>query len=246
MMGTLIHCLDCNKVIHLTEWDFCDHHEWQEGEIKEQPGNDRRVFELQHGNHRTQELIPVTPAISDKPYAEPLKTAYFEASNGKRRFLIKQWRSSIDAPREYEVVEGSLEITHGKLYVQSDAIKKQFRMQHNGAMAQQKLNHFIKTVQNEVKNLDPNTLEASAEGESPLISFCQLGKESVKRILASCRDKFEWHELKLIRDFVIEHNEHDDVMTIVATREFSIKHRVLKDTIAHAVGSAQFVSISNP
>jgi len=245
-MRTLIHCIDCNKVINMTEWDFCTSYKWQEGEIKEQEVNDRNAFEQRHKNHRTEELIPVTTAISDKPYAEPLKTSYFEASNGKRRFLIKQWRSSIDAPREYEVVEGRLEITHGILYVQSDSIKKQFLVEHDATIPQKKLNHFIKAVQDEVKNLDPDALEVSAEGESPLISFCQMGTESVKRILARCRDKFDWNELKLIRDFVIGHNGYDDVMTIVATREFSIKHRVLQDTIAHAVGSAQFVSLSNP
>jgi hypothetical protein len=246
MMGTLIHCIDCNKVIHLTEWDFCTHYEWQEGEIKEQEGNDRKAFEQRHKNHRIEELTPVTPAISDKPYAEPLKVSYFEASNGKQRFVIKRWRNTIDDPCEYEVIDGRLEITQGKARVQTEAIKKQFRTEHDGAIPEKKLNYFIKAIQDEVKDLDPDTLEVSAEGETPLISFCQLDSQSVKRIFTRCWDTFNWHELKLLRDFVIEHNEYDDVMTIVAQKEFTIKREVLKDTISQTARPAQFVSRSIP
>jgi hypothetical protein len=246
MMGTLIHCIDCNKVIHVTEWDFCTQYQWQEGEIKEQEGNDRKAFEQRHKNHRTEELIPFTPFISDKPYAEPLKISYLEASNGKQRFVIKRWRRTINDPCEYEVIDGRLEITHGKVRVQTEAIKKQFRTEHDGAIPKKKLNYFIKTIQDEVKNVDPNTLEVSAEGETPLIAFYQLDSQSVKRILTRCWDTFDWHELKLLRDFVLEHNEHDDVMTVVAQKEFSIKREVSKDAIPQAAHSVDFASRSIP
>jgi len=246
MMGTLIHCIDCNKVIHMTEWDLCTHYDWQQAEIKEQEGNDRKAFEQRHKNHRTEELTPVTPAISDKPYAEPLKVSYFEASNGTQRFVIKRWRNTIDDPCEYEVIDGRLEITQGKVRVQTEAIKKQLRTEHDGAIPENKLNYFIKAIQDEVKDLDPDTLEVSAEGETPLISFFQLDSQSVKRIFTRCWDTFNWHELKLLRDFVIEHNEYDDVMTIVAQKEFTIKREVLKDTISQTARPAQFVSRSIP
>jgi hypothetical protein len=241
-METLIHCIDCNQVIHMAEWNTCTHDDWQRAEIKEQEVNERKVFEQRHKNHRTEELIPVTPPISDRPYAEPLRVSYFEASNGKQRFLIKRWRNTIDDPCEYEVIDGSLEISHGTARVQAEAIKKQFKIEHDGAIPEKKLNYFIKAIQEEVKNLDPNTLAVSAEGETPLISFYQLGSESAKRILFRCWDTFEWHELKLLRDFVLEHNEYDDVMTIVAQKEFYIKPGALKDVAPRATHAAQSVS----
>jgi hypothetical protein len=244
MMGTLIHCIDCNKVIHMMKWDLCTHDEWQQAEIKEQEGNDRKAFEQRHKNHRTEELTPVTPAISDKPYAEPLKVSYFEASNGKQRFVIKRWRNTIDDPYDYEVIDGRLEITHGEIRVQTEAIKKQFRTDHDGAIPEKKLNYFIKAIQDEIKDLDPDALEVSAEGVTPLIAFYQLDSQSVKRIFTRCGDTFNWHELKLLRDFVMEHNEYDDVMTVVAQKEFSIKREVLKDAIPKATRAAQYVSRS--
>jgi hypothetical protein len=230
----------------MTEWDFCAHYEWQGGEIKELEGNDRKAFKQRHGNHRTEELTPVTPAISDKPYAEPLKVSYFEASNGKRRFVIKRWRRTIDDPCNYEIIDGRLEIALGTVRVQAEAIKKQFRMDHDATISEKKLNYFIKAIQDEVKNLDPDALEVSAEGETPLISFYQLDSESVKRILTRCSDTFNWHELKLLRDFIIEHNEYDDVMTVIAQKEFTIKREALEDTIPRRARSAQPVSRSIP
>lgn len=241
-MGTLIRCIDCNKVINMTEWDFCAHHEWREGEIKELEGNDRKAFEQRHKNHMTEELTPVTPAISDKPHAEPLKVSYLEASNGNRRYLIKRWRRTIDDPCKYEIIDGRLQITHGKVSVQTEAIKKQFRMEHDGAIDEKKLNCFVKAIQDEVKNLDPDTLEVFAEGETPLISFYQLDSECVDRILTRCQKKFNRHELKLLRDFVLERNEYNDVMTVVVQKEFSIKHDMLTNAIPQAAHSAQFIS----
>jgi hypothetical protein len=246
MMETLIYCIDCNEVIHMSEWNARTHDEWQTAEIKEQEVNERKAFVQRHKNHRTEELTPVTPPISDKPYGEPLKVSYFEASNGKRRFLIKRWRNTIDDPCEYEVIDGRLEISHGTARVQAEAIKKQFKAERDGAISEKKLNYFIKAVQEEVKGLDPDTLMVSAEGESPLIAFYQLDSQSIKRIFNRCWDTFDWHELKLLRDFVIEHNEYDDVMTIVAQKEFSIKLGALKDAAPRATRAAQFASRSIP
>ncbi len=245
-METLIRCIDCNKVIHMADWDSRTRHDWQQAEIKEQDRNNRKAFEQRHTNHRIEELTPVTPPISDKPYAEPLKVSYFEASNGRQRFLIKRWRNAIDDPCEYEVIDGRLEITHGKVRVQTEAIKKQFRAEHDGAIPEKKLNYFIKAIEEEVKGLDPDRLEVSAEGETPLIAFYQLDTQSVKRIFTRCWDTFDWHELKLLRDFVIEHNEYDDVMTVIAQKEFSIEPGALKDAIPRATRAAQFVSRSIP
>ncbi|OGP53019.1 MAG: hypothetical protein A2Y65_08905 [Deltaproteobacteria bacterium RBG_13_52_11] len=246
MIGTLIRCIECNEVINMTEWDYSPHYAWYEGEIKEQDSNDRQDFLQRHESHKTEELIPLTPPISDKPYAEPLKISYFEATNGKRRFLIKRWRSKIDDPYTYESIDGCIALTNGKVRAQTEAIKKQMKAENNSAISEEKLNCFVKAIQKEVENLDPDTLAVSAEGETPLISYYQLGSDCVDRILTRCQDSFDRHELKLLRDFVIEHNEYDDVMTLVAKKEFTIKKEAQKDEIPRAVRPAQHISRSNP
>ena len=238
MIGTLIRCIDCNTVINMTEWDHCPHYEWRKGEIEEHEGSDRETFLQTHKGHTIEELIPLTPPISDKPYTEPLKTAYFEATNGTRRFLIRRWRSTIHDPLLYEIIEGSMVLTRGKVRAQVEAIKQQMRMEHNSFISEKKLDSFIGAIEQEVETVDPDTLKESAAGETPLISYYQLGNECVDRILKQCQDTFNQDELKLLRDFVIEHNEYDDVMTVVAKKKFVIQHKAQKDVSPRAVRTA--------
>lgn len=235
MTGTLICCIDCNKVINMTEWDFCPKYAWHEGEIKEQEGDDRQEFLHRHKGHRTEELILLTPPISDKPYLEPLKISYFEATNNKRHFLLKRWRDKIDDPVEYEIIDGRLEITNGNVRAQTEFIKKQLKAENDSFISEEKLHYFINAIHKEVEKLDPDTLEVSAEGETPLISYYQLGNDCVERILKRCQDKFNQHELKLLRNFIAEHNEYNDVMTLVMEKEFTIKHGARKVEIPGAM-----------
>lgn len=242
MRGILIRCIDCNKIINMTEWDHCPHYTWHNGEIEEQEGKERETFLEKHKGHKTEQLIPLTPPLSDKPYREPLKSSYIMATNGKQRFLIKRWRARINDPLTYEIIDGSIVLTNGKVRVQTEAIKKQMRAEQNSAITEEKMNYFIDVVQQEAERLDPDTLEESAEGETPLIAFFTFSTESVERILQGCRDTFDQHELTLLRDFVIEHNEYDDVMTLVAKKELTIQNGAQKGKGSSTVRAAHHVS----
>lgn len=246
MMGTLIRCIDCNNVINMTEGDFSPHYEWHEGEIKEQEVNDRQIFLQRHKGHKTERLIPITSPISDKPYAEPLKIAYFEATNGKRRFLIKRWRSTIDDPVIYEIIDGSIALTNGKVRAQTEAIKKQLKAENNLFISGKKMDGFINAILTEVEKLDPDTLEPSAEGETPLITYYRLGSDCVERIVTRCEGTFDRRELNLLRDFIIEHNEYDDVMTVVAKKKFTVKTRPQENETQTPLHSAHRISIAIP
>lgn len=247
MMGTLIRCIDCNKVINMTEWDFASSYTWEEetDETKEQHGNDRAGFENTHEGHKTEQLTTITAPMSDKPYLEPLKTSYFEATNGSRQFLIKRWRSTIDEPFSYEIIDGRLELTHGKILAQTEAIKKQLKVEYGSSISEEKVASFINTIHKEVEKLDPASLALSAEGETPLISYYLLGSNCVERILIRCQDKFDHEELQLLREFITEHNAYDGVMTVAVHMDFAIKP-VNEDIVSKAVRSAQRISIPNP
>ncbi len=209
--------------MNITEWDFCPQYIWDGGEIKEIEMNDRKAFFQKHQGHEMEELTPVTPLISDKPYTEALKACYFEATNGDERFLIKKWRGKIDAPFAYKIIRGRIEIKNVKVQVQSEAIKKQILMEKISCISEEKLDGFIKAIKKEAEKLNPEKLEVSAEGDTPLIFYCGLANDCVEQILTRCQDKFNQQELKLLRDFILRHNQYNDVMTLIVRKEFSIK-----------------------
>jgi hypothetical protein len=244
MMGTLIRCTKCNAIMHMTEGDFSPHYAWNGGEINEIEMDDRKAFYQKHNGHTTEHLTPLTPPISDKPYGEALKTSYFEATNGIERFLIKRWRSKIEDPFTYEIIQGSIKITNRSLCAQTTAIKKQLQAENNLSISERKLNSFIQAVRTEVEQLDPDTLAISAEGETPLVSYYQLGSTCVDRILAQCQDTFTPRELNKLKDFINQHNEYDDVMTVISKKDFAIKPSVQKKDISETVRLDQRVVIS--
>ncbi|MBW1973826.1 MAG: hypothetical protein JRI44_13475 [Deltaproteobacteria bacterium] len=225
MIGKLIRCINCNEVMGITEWDFCPQYIYNRnnGTIKEIEIDDRKEFLQRHKGHKIEELIPITPPISDKPYTEPTKTCYFEATNGNERFLIKRWRDKIDSPFIYEIIKGSIEIKNIEVQVQVEAIKKQIRMVKDFCISEEKLNNFIKAVQKEVKKLDPQTLEVCAEGKTPSISYCKLSDDCVEGILKRCQDKFNLQELNFLRNFILQNNYYNDVMTLIVKKNFFIK-----------------------
>ena len=244
MMDTLIRCTTCNAIMHMTEGDFTPHYVSNGGEIKEIETDDRKAFLQKHQGHNTEQLIPLTPPISDKPYSEPLKTSYFEATNGTKRFLIKRWRKKIEDPFVYEIIEGRIALTNGSLRVQTAAIKKQMQAENDLLISEKKVNCFIQAVHKEVKQLNPEMLTFSAEGETPLVSYYQLGSTCVDRVLARCRDKFTPGELNKLRDFINRHNEYDDVMTVISKKDFSIKTNPHKQEIPETVRTQQRVAVS--
>lgn len=223
MIGKLVRCVKCNEVMNMTEWDSYPQYMFTNGEIKEIEVNDRKAFLQRHREHEMEKLTPVTPLITDKPYTEPVKTVYFEATNGNKRFLIKMWRDRIDNPFTYEIIEGMIEIKNETVQVQTEAIRKQIRMEEIFHISDEQLDTFIEAIRKEVEKLNPETLEVSAEGNTPLVYYCRLDNDCVERILARCKGEFNQQNLKLLRDFILRNNEYNDVMTLVVKNTFSIE-----------------------
>jgi len=221
-MKTLIRCIDCNAVINMAEQDFTPYYTWHEGELEEHEANDREVFDQAHKGHRTEYLTSLTTPLSNKPYREPVKTSYFEATNGTKNFLIKRWRASINEPVTYEIIDGRLEVIQEPARAQTEAIKKQLKADYGSSITDEKVECFLTAIHKEIEKLDPADLVLSVEGETPLIAYHLLGNNCVERILIRCQDKCNHDELRLLREFITEHNDYDDVMTVVVHTDFTV------------------------
>ena len=97
----LIRCVDCNEVIPLSTYDFYPEYLYdaEKGIFEERKRDDRKSFEAKHQRHHVEELSIIEGSfISEDPYLEPLKTGYFEVTNGCENFVVKKWRNDIHAP----------------------------------------------------------------------------------------------------------------------------------------------------
>ena len=128
MQRRLIRCVECNEIISMTEYDFSPEYRYDEEKdcFIELTKNDREHFVTKHKDHSTEELnVNGASFVSQSPYSDPLKTCYFEATNGRENFVIKRWRDTIEDPVEYELFKGHIEITDPQVEVQTTHIRRQ-------------------------------------------------------------------------------------------------------------------------
>jgi len=227
MTDRWIRCVECNQVIHTTDYDcspqyLCD--EYLE-EIIEKPMDDMKYFMDQHKHHKIEELMVVKNSfMSEGRYSDPMKVSYFEATNGKDRFVIKGWRDDINSSLKYELIPGYIKTTFN-LEVQYNEIKKQMSEEiRDPPLAETKIEQFIQIIEKVVSQFpSKDKIEITAETDTPLISYCKMGINSVREILGLSGKIFDAEELKKVEQFIHQNNNYNEPMTLLLKRMFTIK-----------------------
>ena len=181
----------------------------------------------QHINHRMEELTVIKNSfISKGRYGEPLNVSYREATNGKERFVIQEWREDVNSTLRYELIPGYIK-TSFRLEVQSDEIRRQMNEEiAHPPLAAAKIEWFIKIVE-EVVSRSPmrDAIEITAETDTPLGSYCKMDAGTVREILRLSEEVFDTKELRKVEQFIYHNNNFNDSMTLLLKRSFDVKRR---------------------
>jgi len=77
-----------------------------------------------------------------------------------------------------------------------------------------------------VENISPEKLteevELTQEGETPLLAYGKLKEAHWKNVLRRCQKDFRKDELKMIRQFIQENRQPEDVLSLLIKRKISI------------------------
>ena len=228
MQSRLVRCIDCDEVIGLSEYDFSPEYQYDKDNdcFIEMYKNDREVFTDSHKDHNKEELrVHKTSFVSDRPYSEPLKACYFEATNGRENFVIKRWRDDIAHPVKYELFKGSIEIVDLSLEVQYRDIRKQFEVDMDCNISGDKIDYFITTVEKVIQRVDPRALlEDSLESDDPLVVYCRLSDTIVESIIEECKGIFSQEEVNNLGNFMRRNNDYGGVMAPLARFRYEIRY----------------------
>lgn len=186
MVQKFTRCARCNEVIPLLP-EFgagsLPGVEWSAKDIAH-----RKRFLRLHLGHPLEELslIPAT-LISNRPAGEPCGISYFEASNGKRRFLIKRLKKGFGCPARYAIVPGRLKFSPPSLDIQENDLRRQI-FSENGyfPLSRDKVEKFIQAMRREVENLSAGEIRVAGE-ESPLLAYGNLKRVHWEKVLRRCR-----------------------------------------------------------
>jgi len=226
MQGRLLRCVECNEVVFMTEHDSSPEYHYVEKEDRfiKLVKNDRESFMMKHDNHEKEELtINEASYISDRSYSEPLKTVYFEATNGKRNFVIKRWRDKIESPVRYQLINGRIEITDIELEIHGESIRRQIGAEIDPPISENRVTQFVQVVKVVVSQLDPRTLmEDSFESDNPLRLYCKLKNKTIIHLVELSKKIFEGEELKKIKKFIYENSGYDGVIAPLVKYRFKI------------------------
>lgn len=195
------------------------------GDVIESAGAEEPSFMDLHREHTLEELFVIKDSfISEGRYGEPLKVSYFEASNGKERFVIRGSRKEISRPITYELISGYIE-TSFRREVQSREIRRQLAEEiKDPPLADAQVELFIRVVEQVAAQFPlKDRIEITAETDTPLVSHCKLGAGAIREILYLCKGVFDGGELKRLETFIGNNNSYNEPMTLLLKRTFRIK-----------------------
>jgi hypothetical protein len=156
---------------------------------------------------------------------EPVRTGYFEATNGNRRFVVKKFRKSIFEPMRYEVIPGRLLRTPIELRIDGISIHKELeRALAPFKLSSKKIRYFVKHLEEVVSHLDPRDLNRLPfESHNPSLWYFSLHNGIWQRALRS--SKFLNKRDATHLEAFFGQNLEDGLFVATARVEFEVESR---------------------
>lgn len=221
LLGQLIMCTTCSEVFLRSPFDAWP--EYVDGVAYKK--DDFVESMLKHEGHSLEELRVVGGFLSDKCFIEPVKTQFFQATNGKEIFIIKRARKKIDDPMRYKIVKGPLRDWIQKVEVDEVAVKKQLMRERPGLPIEQ-VDSFVKIAQQIVSgghyyfySLDS---EDGLASDHPLTNLFAMSDVDAMYLKRNARNIFVADELSFIYGFIDRETKPDGVLAAKVTFGFKI------------------------
>jgi hypothetical protein len=185
--------------------------------------NDFQDFLTHHHDHQLENLKIIEDSyVSEKAYSEPIKTAFFKATNGREEFVIKKFRERIDEPLRYQLVHGDYSLKCIAVEIQSDEISKRLEREFPTPLSQDKMDAFLKLMGALVEGIDMRDLERiPEESHHPLEVYYKIDDVRIVYLLRNCRNIFKGQEYLAMEEFIHRH-KHDGVLLLKATYKIQI------------------------
>ncbi len=191
---------------------------------------ERGKFEERHQGHQLERLeVRRNSYASEDPWSDPTREGFFEATDSQGgNFVVKQWREKTDEPMSYELVgRGCIRIENKEIEVQEAAIKEQLRLEAQDRQL---------VIDEQVEGFLVELLKAHAgfllhkknpEGQmvfndNPLMVWFRLNESFFSPILSLLKTILGKREYRFIEDFVEQHNEFNDVLSLKIKRRFEV------------------------
>ncbi len=185
--------------------------------------DDFQEFLIHHHGHQLENLKIIGDSfVSDKAYSEPIKTAFFKATNGREKFVIKKFRDRIDEPLKYALILGDYSLRCMAIEVQSEEIAKQLKRELDPSPSPSQIDAFVKLYCAVAEDIDVGDLERiPEESDHPLKVYYRIDDVHLMYLLRNCHNIFKGQEYPAIEEFIHRHKD-DGVLLLKATYQIQL------------------------
>jgi len=219
-------CRNCNEAHHVTPYDKAPLYD---GDLQEEHPvaiDDWRAFMHRHTGHRLEALGSSDQAAWEGGSPDPMQQRYIEVTNGRERFVVRGFRTTIHEPLRFEAVPGRLSAKRVALEVQDNEIRKELKRHFSWGMippSDEKIELFIGLFQQLVSGLAPEEIGTSHTAYREVAAgYGALSDELIENLLQKCIPYFVPEELSGLKRFLATQRDSDGVMALRIKYEYAI------------------------
>ena len=176
-------------------------------------------------DHRGHDLACFTrhgdAFASDHALWDPMATITFEITDGERIYVATGSRLSLEEPRIYRFVSGTLDAVGTAILVNDEDLRRGLDWEfYPHALRLGKLDRFVLMVREIVGRLNPEELPiAFDDADDPMVSIARMPDRSYQELLARCAEIFDPTELDTVSKFLRDNRDEDGLLALRVRRE---------------------------
>ncbi len=156
----------------------------------------------QHGLERVARLT--TTAVYDRAVWDPMGTMWFEVASGMQTFVVRASRASIDSPRRYDVVPGSIQSGRSAVEIDEPYLRSALdRHFFPHLLRPTRIDHFVSMLRSLLHEVSAEDIETSFDdADDPAVGIAPFPDDLCRQVLARCTEVFDEWEAERVVSFV--------------------------------------------
>jgi hypothetical protein len=179
-------------------------------------------FAVTHSSHRTAHVVRHgSETHADRQLWDPMSTIRFEVTDGEHVYVVSATRSSIEEPRLYRFVPGTLEVRSSEVALEDEDLRRGLDMEfYPHAIRPSKLDRFLSLVHDMVRHINPEDLAIAFDAaDDPSVSIARMPEAVYGELLTRCQDIFDDYELSKVSRFLEDNRNEDGLLVLRVRRE---------------------------
>jgi hypothetical protein len=185
-------------------------------------------FRTEHAAHRLSAATRSdAPAVHDRQVWDPMAVAWFEVSIDGEPFVVRSARTSIDAPRCWQLIPGVIEQCGGEVALDEEylrlALDEWFYPQ---VLPPRVSDRFLAVLEDVTQALDPDEITtAYDDSDDPQVSIAPLPISARERVLERTQAFLDDVERQRVAGFLDAHSGADGALALYVRRPFVVRSR---------------------